>query len=154
MLPQHILGKPPDQVSIIIPQADHHPLPIPRKGTASHYHMSRQNSRAPDSEYRRGFSVRQGDKEADKGGPRRCCICPDISSYNVFPSRSGCKASVCSAVDLKELMAEDPLMKRSLEMREMRSTRQHKISITSISTDVTDVFNSESENGWGGERTV
>ena len=74
-------------------------------------------------------------------------------------SRAGCKASVCSAVDLKELMAEDPLMKRSLEMREMRSTRQHKISITSISTDVTDMFESESDattpvtlNGWGGER--
>ena len=67
--------------------------------------------------------------------------------------------SVSSAVDLKDLMAEDPLMKRSLEMREMRSTRQHKISITSISTDVTDMFESESDattpvtlNGWGGER--
>ena len=74
------------------------------------------------------------------------------SKDNVSNYRIGSKLSVSSAVDLKDLMAEDPLMKRSLEMREMRSTRQKKISTTSISTDVTDVFCSETDNGWGGER--
>ena len=106
--------------------------------------MSRQNSRVLETGgYRRSCSHKS--QESDKAGSATAS------------SRAGCKASVCSAVDLKELMAEDPLMKRSLEMREMRSTRQNKISITSISTDVTDIFCSESDNlgsvnGWGGER--
>ena len=66
--------------------------------------------------------------------------------------RTGCKISMSSAADLKELLSEDPLMKRSLEMKEMKKTRQHKISITSIKTDSTEVFVSEVDNGFMNER--
>ena len=53
------------------------------------------------------------------------------------------KISVCSS-DLKSLVAEDPLMKQSLELREMKAGRSQKISVSSLSTDITDF--SECEN--------
>ena len=51
--------------------------------------------------------------------------------------------SIRSALDWKDLKAEDPLMKASLELR---STRLHNISMSSISTNITDIFCLESEN--------
>ena len=53
------------------------------------------------------------------------------------------KISVCSS-DLKSLVAEDPLMRQSLELRELNVGRSQKISVGSLSTDITDAF-SESE---------
>ena len=49
------------------------------------------------------------------------------------------KISVCSS-DLKNLAAEEPLMKQSLELRELKGGRSHKISVGSLSTDITDAF--------------
>ena len=49
------------------------------------------------------------------------------------------KISVCSS-DLKNLVAEDPLLKQSLELRELKGGRTQKISVGSLSTDITDAF--------------
>ena len=49
------------------------------------------------------------------------------------------KISVCSS-DLKSLVAEDPLMGQSLELRELKGGRSQKISVGSLSTDITDAF--------------
>ena len=49
------------------------------------------------------------------------------------------KISVCSS-DLNNLVAEDPLLKQSLELRELKSGRSQKISVGSLSTDITDAF--------------
>ena len=49
------------------------------------------------------------------------------------------KISVCSS-DLKSLVAEDPLMQQSLELRELKAGRSQKISVGSLSTDITDAF--------------
>ena len=61
--------------------------------------------------------------------------------------------SICSNLDpdLRMLMSEDPLMKETLEMRQSQYRRTGaKISVGSMSTDITDVLGSEvdTSNGW------
>ena len=61
----------------------------------------------------------------------------------MYVFRKGCKVSISSTTepDLSVLMSDDPLMRQSLEMREKRNRRPgYKISIGSLSTDVTEVF--------------
>ena len=61
------------------------------------------------------------------------------------------KISVCSS-DLKSLVAEDPLMQQSLELRELKAGRSQKISVGSLSTDITDAFSECDLSLCSGER--
>jgi len=84
----------------------------------SRYNMSRQNSRLASTtlEVRRSPSALQ-----------------DSSA----PYRKG--SSMATTLDMKELMEQDPLLARTLEMREMRNKRKGaKVSISSVVTEITD----------------
>ena len=53
--------------------------------------------------------------------------------------------------DLRMLMSEDPLMKQTLEMRQTQYRRAGaKISVGSMSTDITDVMGSDVDTSNGG----
>ena len=72
-----------------------------------------------------------------------------IYSNSVMDRRA--KISVCSS-DLKSLVAEDPLLQQSLELRELKGGRSQKISVGSLSTDITDAFSECDISICSGER--
>jgi len=126
-----------------------------RRRTENNYTISRHNSRltqAGSRVFRKNGNVGGlgggGGGEAEVNELEMVQI-PRNNGYN----RNGCKVSICSNLDpdLRMLMSEDPLMKQTLEMRQSQYRRAGaKISVGSMSTDITDVLGSEVDttNGW------
>ena len=110
--------------------------------TPNSRYTSRHNSKIQDNEVRRISSTKND----------RFKYVKVFTDIDMSINRTTCKISMSSAADLKELLSEDPLMKRSLEMKEMKKSRQHKISVTSIKTDSTEVFVSDVDNGFMEEK--